>query len=311
MTCRHRPPRPPRLARARQARRADRADRRRRRGCCPSPLFRANRIVPGEARIALRRAAAAGRRRCCSASCCWSASSSRCCALPPRLKLLTGFVGAGGAVRRRSAAPRSYLTPDGRHLRPRLARRRLLAAGLCLRAAGRRRADAAAASRRWSRIGVLVARRRRRSALLLLSRRLERSVDPQGIRQPRRQPSGARRATHWRWPRLAGRRDRRRRAARHPLPSRAERLRAGVLNVLNIVQTIPSIALFGLLIAPLGLGRRQRAGRRGASAFRGIGAAPALRGAVPLFAAAGGGQHRGRPRRRAARRRTMRRAAWA
>ncbi len=33
---------------------------------------------------------------------------------------------------------------------------------------------------------------------------------------------------------------------------RVEALRAGVLNVLNIIQTIPSIALFGLLIAPLG-----------------------------------------------------------
>ncbi len=33
---------------------------------------------------------------------------------------------------------------------------------------------------------------------------------------------------------------------------KVERLRAGVLNSLNIVQTIPSIALFGLLIAPLG-----------------------------------------------------------
>lgn len=33
---------------------------------------------------------------------------------------------------------------------------------------------------------------------------------------------------------------------------KVERLRAGVLNALNIVQTIPSIALFGLLIAPLG-----------------------------------------------------------
>ncbi|MFK3777147.1 ABC transporter permease [Agrobacterium sp. NPDC089420] len=33
---------------------------------------------------------------------------------------------------------------------------------------------------------------------------------------------------------------------------KVERLRAGVLNGLNIVQTIPSIALFGLLIAPLG-----------------------------------------------------------
>lgn len=33
---------------------------------------------------------------------------------------------------------------------------------------------------------------------------------------------------------------------------KVERMRAGVLNSLNIVQTIPSIALFGLLIAPLG-----------------------------------------------------------
>jgi osmoprotectant transport system permease protein len=33
---------------------------------------------------------------------------------------------------------------------------------------------------------------------------------------------------------------------------KVERLRSGVLNALNIVQTIPSIALFGLLIAPLG-----------------------------------------------------------
>ncbi|KAA3531670.1 ABC transporter permease [Agrobacterium tumefaciens] len=33
---------------------------------------------------------------------------------------------------------------------------------------------------------------------------------------------------------------------------KVERLRSGLLNALNIVQTIPSIALFGLLIAPLG-----------------------------------------------------------
>ncbi|MCA1866209.1 ABC transporter permease [Agrobacterium genomosp. 3] len=33
---------------------------------------------------------------------------------------------------------------------------------------------------------------------------------------------------------------------------KVERLRAGLLNSLNIIQTIPSIALFGLLIAPLG-----------------------------------------------------------
>ncbi|UJW85460.1 ABC transporter permease [Devosia sp. SL43] len=57
-------------------------------------------------------------------------------------------------------------------------------------------------------------------------------------------------------------------------------LRAGVLNVLNIVQTIPSIALFGLLIAPLAW---VAANIPGASAIgiSGIGAAPAL---VALFA---------------------------
>ena len=57
-------------------------------------------------------------------------------------------------------------------------------------------------------------------------------------------------------------------------------LRAGVLNVLNIVQTIPSIALFGLLIAPLAW---IAATVPGASAIgiSGIGTAPAL---VALFA---------------------------
>src|SRR5690606_5062155 len=57
-------------------------------------------------------------------------------------------------------------------------------------------------------------------------------------------------------------------------------LRAGVLNVLNIVQTIPSIALFGLLIAPLAW---VAANIPGASAIgiSGIGAAPAM---VALFA---------------------------
>jgi osmoprotectant transport system permease protein len=57
-------------------------------------------------------------------------------------------------------------------------------------------------------------------------------------------------------------------------------LRAAVLNVLNIVQTIPSIALFGLLIAPLAW---IAATVPGASAIgiSGIGAAPAL---VALFA---------------------------
>lgn len=57
-------------------------------------------------------------------------------------------------------------------------------------------------------------------------------------------------------------------------------VRAAVLNVLNIVQTIPSIALFGLLIAPLAW---VAANVPGASALgiSGIGAAPAL---VALFA---------------------------
>jgi osmoprotectant transport system permease protein len=60
---------------------------------------------------------------------------------------------------------------------------------------------------------------------------------------------------------------------------RVERLRAGVLNVLNIIQTIPSIALFGLLIAPLGWVATHVPG---AAAFgiRGIGTAPAF---VALF----------------------------
>ena len=57
-------------------------------------------------------------------------------------------------------------------------------------------------------------------------------------------------------------------------------LRAAVLNVLNIVQTIPSIALFGLLIAPLAW---VGANIPGASSIgiSGIGAAPAM---VALFA---------------------------
>ncbi|MBB3946716.1 osmoprotectant transport system permease protein [Rhizobium skierniewicense] len=56
---------------------------------------------------------------------------------------------------------------------------------------------------------------------------------------------------------------------------KVDRLRAGVLNSLNIVQTIPSIALFGLLIAPLGW---VAANIPGASeiGIRGIGMAPAF-----------------------------------
>tara|TARA_R110002124_G_scaffold9586_1_gene49177 strand:+ start:19087 stop:20235 length:1149 start_codon:yes stop_codon:yes gene_type:complete len=61
---------------------------------------------------------------------------------------------------------------------------------------------------------------------------------------------------------------------------RVRPLRAGVLNVLNIIQTIPSIALFGLLIAPLAW---IAANVPGASAIgiSGIGTAPAL---LALFA---------------------------
>ena len=61
---------------------------------------------------------------------------------------------------------------------------------------------------------------------------------------------------------------------------RVPRLRTGVLNVLNIIQTIPSIALFGLLIAPLAwvAANVPLAAALGVS---GIGAAPAL---VALFA---------------------------
>ncbi len=56
-------------------------------------------------------------------------------------------------------------------------------------------------------------------------------------------------------------------------------LRASVLNVLNIIQTIPSIALFGLLIAPLGWIALNIPGAS-AIGIRGIGAAPAF---VALF----------------------------
>ncbi|ESZ27662.1 MULTISPECIES: ABC transporter permease [unclassified Mesorhizobium] len=60
---------------------------------------------------------------------------------------------------------------------------------------------------------------------------------------------------------------------------RVENLRAGVLNVLNIIQTIPSIALFGLLIAPLGWVAAHVPGAA-ALGIRGIGTAPAF---VALF----------------------------
>lgn len=61
----------------------------------------------------------------------------------------------------------------------------------------------------------------------------------------------------------------------HRVPS----LRAGVLNGLNIIQTIPSIALFGLLMAPLGWIALNVPGAS-ALGIRGIGAAPAF---VALF----------------------------
>lgn len=56
---------------------------------------------------------------------------------------------------------------------------------------------------------------------------------------------------------------------------RVDALRAGMLNVLNIIQTIPSIALFGLLIAPLGWIAAHVPGAA-ALGIRGIGTAPAF-----------------------------------
>jgi osmoprotectant transport system permease protein len=60
---------------------------------------------------------------------------------------------------------------------------------------------------------------------------------------------------------------------------RVDKLRDAVLNVLNIIQTIPSIALFGLLIAPLGWIAVNVPGAA-AIGIRGIGVAPAF---VALF----------------------------
>jgi osmoprotectant transport system permease protein len=60
---------------------------------------------------------------------------------------------------------------------------------------------------------------------------------------------------------------------------RVPRLRAGILGVLNVIQTVPSIALFGILMAPLGA--LAAAWPLAASlGIRGIGAAPA---ALALF----------------------------
>ncbi|TKT54603.1 ABC transporter permease, partial [Rhizobiaceae bacterium LC148] len=60
---------------------------------------------------------------------------------------------------------------------------------------------------------------------------------------------------------------------------RVEPLRAAVLNTLNLIQTIPSIALFGILIAPLGWIAANVPGAA-AIGIRGIGVAPAF---VALF----------------------------
>lgn len=61
--------------------------------------------------------------------------------------------------------------------------------------------------------------------------------------------------------------------------ARVDVIRAPILNTLNIVQTIPSIALFGLLIAPLGWVAANVPGAA-ALGIKGIGAAPAF---VALF----------------------------
>jgi osmoprotectant transport system permease protein len=56
---------------------------------------------------------------------------------------------------------------------------------------------------------------------------------------------------------------------------RVPRLRPGVLSALNIIQTIPSIALFGILMAPLGA-LATHVPLAAAVGIRGIGAAPAV-----------------------------------
>jgi osmoprotectant transport system permease protein len=56
---------------------------------------------------------------------------------------------------------------------------------------------------------------------------------------------------------------------------RVPRLRPGVLSALNIIQTIPSIALFGILMAPLGA-LAAHVPLAAAVGIRGIGAAPAV-----------------------------------
>ncbi|WP_246529420.1 ABC transporter permease [Microvirga zambiensis] len=63
------------------------------------------------------------------------------------------------------------------------------------------------------------------------------------------------------------------------LAYRVRRLRAAILQILNIVQTVPSIALFGILIAPLGY-LATHVPLAAALGIRGIGAAPAF---IALF----------------------------
>jgi osmoprotectant transport system permease protein len=60
---------------------------------------------------------------------------------------------------------------------------------------------------------------------------------------------------------------------------RAPRLQPGILSVLNIIQTVPAIALFGILMAPLGA-LAAHVPLAAAVGIRGIGAAPAV---VALF----------------------------
>jgi osmoprotectant transport system permease protein len=60
---------------------------------------------------------------------------------------------------------------------------------------------------------------------------------------------------------------------------RVRRVRAAILQILNIVQTVPSIALFGILIAPLGY-LAAHVPLAAALGIRGIGAAPAF---IALF----------------------------
>jgi len=59
------------------------------------------------------------------------------------------------------------------------------------------------------------------------------------------------------------------------LAQRRPRLRAGLFGILNVVQTIPSIALFGLLIAPLS-GLAALVPALGALGIGGVGPAPAI-----------------------------------